>query len=153
MKIALQRHVNAPVDMVFDTIAHIDNFRQAVSDIVAVEFLGEIRSGIGTRFSETRRMGGRDYSTEIEVTDYVPNERVRLVLQAGGAEWDTVFTVRPANNGTVIGAEMTATPKSLLARVLVPMMKKSVSAAMENDLRSVKQWCETKRAGDSAAPE
>jgi hypothetical protein len=53
----------------------------------------------------------------------------------------------------VIGAEMTATPKSLLARVLVPLMKKSVSAAMENDLRSVAQWCETKRAGDSAAPE
>ena len=153
MKIVLQRHVDAPVDMVFDTIAHIENFRQAVPDIVSVEYLGETRSGVGTRFCETRRMGGRDYSTEIEVTEYVPNERVRLVLQAGGAEWDTVFTVRPAEDGSLVGAEMTATPKSLLARVLVPLMKKSVSAAMENDLRSVAQWCETKRAGDSAAPE
>jgi carbon monoxide dehydrogenase subunit G len=60
MKISLQRHVNAPMEVVFDAIAHIENFSQAAPHIVGVEYLSEQKRGVGTRFRETRRMGKRE---------------------------------------------------------------------------------------------
>ena len=79
--------------MVFRTVAHVEQFSQAVPGILRVEFLSEVKSGVGARFRETRMMMGREASTELEVTEYVENERVRIVSEAGGALWDTVFTV------------------------------------------------------------
>ena len=152
MKITLRREVAAPVETVFDTIAHIDNYMQVVPEIVGVEHLSETRRGVGARFRETRRMRGREASTVLEVTEYVPNERVRLVSEAGGTVWETVFTVRPAGNGSAVAMEMTATPKALPMRLLLPLMRRPIAAAIESDLDAVKSWCEANGAGDSAAP-
>lgn len=148
MKIALQRQISASVETVFDTVAHIDNYMQAVPEIVGVEHLGDTRRGVGARFRETRRMRGREASSVLEVTEYVLNERIRIVSEAGGTLWDTIFTLRPAHNGSVIAMEMTATPKSFLARLLLPVIRRPVAAAIEGDLRAVKAWCEAKSAGD-----
>ena len=81
----VETRIHAPVDEVFRTVADIHNFATAVPEIVDVEFLSERRSGVGTRFRETREMGSRSASTVLEVTEYVENERVRLVSEAGGA--------------------------------------------------------------------
>lgn len=151
MKIALQRQVSAPVEQVFDTLAHADNYMKAVPGIVGMEYLGETRRGVGTRFRETRRMRGREASTVLEVKEYEPNKRIRLVSEAGGTVWDTVFMVRPANNGTVIAMEMEATPKNLLARLLLPIMRKPVASAIEDDMQSLKAWCEAQRDEDNPA--
>ena len=78
------RIVEAPVADVFEAVAHIDNFSTIVPEIEAVEFLSETRRGVGARFKETRRMGKRSCATELEVTEYVPGERVRLVSDQGG---------------------------------------------------------------------
>jgi uncharacterized protein YndB with AHSA1/START domain len=78
------RSIAAPVARVFETVAHIDRFQEAIPHITNVEFLTETHSGVGTRFRETRLMRGREASTELEVTEYVPDERVRLVSDAGG---------------------------------------------------------------------
>jgi len=55
-------------------MAHIDNFRKAVPGITSVEFLSETRSGVGTRFRETRVMNGREATVELEVTEFVEND-------------------------------------------------------------------------------
>lgn len=44
---------------------------------VNVLFLTDSEKGVGTKFRETRMMGKREAGTELEVTEYVPNERVR----------------------------------------------------------------------------
>jgi uncharacterized protein YndB with AHSA1/START domain len=148
MKISLQRQVNAPMEVVFDAIAHIENFSQAAPHIVGVEYLSEQKRGVGTRFRETRRMGKREAATVLEVTEYQPPERVRLVSEAGGAVWDTLFSVRAANNGTVLAMEMTATANNLVSRLLLPLMRKPIASAIETDLQAVKEWCEAKYPGD-----
>jgi hypothetical protein len=82
------------------------------------------------------------------VTEYQPPERVRLVSEAGGAVWDTLFSVRAANNGTVLAMEMTATANNLVSRLLLPLMRKPIASAIETDLQAVKEWCEAKYPGD-----
>ena len=151
--VTVTRAIEAPADVVFRTVADIGRFSEAVPHIVNVEFLSELRSGVGTRFRETRVMNGREASTELEVTEYVENDHVRIVSEAGGTVWDTVFTVSPAADGTELTMVMDARPQTLSARLAVPLMLRMVKGAVAQDMDAVKAFCERPAAGseDSGA--
>ena len=143
---SLSRTIRAPTTAVFETVADATNYTKAVSDIVKVEFLGDQRSGVGTRFRETRVMGRREAATELEVTEYVGNERIRMVSDAGGTVWDSLFTVTPVEDGraTRLDLVMEARPYRLLSRILVPLMKRAVSKAVVGDMDAVKAYLEAR---------
>ena len=141
-EVRTSRTIAAPVDRVFDIIAHIESFSEALPHIVRVEFLGEHRRGVGTRFRETRLMKGREASTELEVTEYVENDRVRLVADSHGTVWDTVFTVRAVDGGTELGMVMEARARSLVARLANRLVMGMVTKAVESDMDAVKAYCE-----------
>ena len=149
--VTVTRVIEAPADVVFRTVADIGHFSQAVPHIVNVEFLSEVRSGVGTRFRETRLMNGREASTELEVTEYVENDRVRIVSEAGGTIWDTVFTVSPAGAGTELTMVMDARPQKLSARLAVPLMLRMVKGAVATDMDAVKVFCERPAAGSEGS--
>ena len=137
------RTIRAPIERVFDTVAHLDNFSTVVPDIIDVEFLTESHSGVGTRFRETRQMGKRVGTTELEVTEYVPHERVRIVSDQGGTIWDTVFTTRPTGDGAVeLEMVMDARAYRLAARLINPLIGRFIRKAIESDLDAVKAYCE-----------
>ena len=147
-RVTVTRVVDAPAEVVFRTVADIGHFSQAVPHIVNVEFLSEVKSGVGTRFRETRRMDGREASTVLEVTEYVENDHVRIVSEAGGAVWDTVFTVAPSGAGAELTMVMDARPQRLSARLAVPLMLRMVKGAVARDMDAVKAFCE-RRASES----
>ena len=140
--VTVTRRIDAPVEVVFGIVAHVDQFSQAVPGILRVEFLSEVKSGVGARFRETRTMMGREASTELEVTEYVENERVRIVSEAGGTLWDTVFTTVPDGEGTALKMVMDARPRSMSARMTLPLIISTVRKAIEEDLDAVKSFCE-----------
>ncbi len=141
---AISRTIDAPIGVVFSTIADISNFSAAVPHIERVEFLSEARTGVGARFRETRIMGGRRASTVLEVTEYVPDERVRFVSNEGGTIWDTTFTVEADANGrgTRLDLVMEARPYKFVARLVTPLMKGVVAKAIAADLDAVKAYAE-----------
>ncbi len=138
----VRRTIDAPVDLVFQTISDIRNFSEAVPWIVGVQFLSEQRMGVGTRFRETRRMGRREAATELEVTEYEPNDRIRLVADSFGTVWDSLFTVRDTGGATELQLIMDARPYGLLPRLMVPLMRRSVQKGLEKDMDAVKRFCE-----------
>lgn len=139
---SVSRSIGAPTARVFDTVAHIENFSKAVPHITNVEFLSDQRRGVGTRFRETRVLRGRQATTELEVTEYVENERIRLVADEGGSIWDTVFTVASTDNGTALELVMEAKPHTILARLLNPLTKGIIRKSIEGDMDAVKAYCE-----------
>lgn len=146
---AVSRRIHAPIDLVFDTVANIERFAKAVPHITDVTFLTDQRSGVGTRFAETRVMRGRQATTTLEVTEYEENERVRLVADEGGTVWDTVFTVAAVDGEdgvTDLDMVMVATPYKLSARIVNPLMKGIIRRAIEGDLDGVKAYCEAATA-------
>ena len=143
------RRIAAPMDVVFRTVADINRFAQVVPQIVRIELLSDVRSGIGTRFRETRLMNGQEVSTELAVTEYVENNRVRIVSDAGGTVWDTVFTVVPAEGSTELTMVMEARPYELRARITTRLIAGAVRKAVEQDMDAVKAFCE--RAAEPAA--
>src|SRR6185295_361887 len=90
-RLVVMRTIDAPIDVVFRTVADITQFSRALPHIVKVEFLSDARLGAGTRFRETRLMKGKENVTELEVTEYVENDRVRLVADNHGVVWDSVI--------------------------------------------------------------
>lgn len=139
----VSRSIAAPPERVFEAVAHIENFSRAVPGIIDVEFLSDARTGVGTRFRETRLMKKRETTTELEVTEYEPPERVRLVSDEGGTIWDTVFTVAPTGTGSDLTMVMDARPHRLLARIVTPLLKGTIAKAIESDMDAIKDYCES----------
>jgi carbon monoxide dehydrogenase subunit G len=139
----VSRTIKAPVAKVFGAVAHIEDFEQIVPAIVKVEFLSENKTGVGARFRETRLMGKREGSTELEVTEYVPDEHMRCVADQGGTIWDTTFTTRDVGDGTVeLTMVMDANAYKLAAKLFNPLIKGMVKKYIEQDMDAVKAWCE-----------
>ena len=142
-KTIVTRSIAAPPERVFETVAHIENFAEVVDAITNVEFLSEQRTGVGTRFRETRMMKNRETTTTLEVTEYRPPELVRLVSDEGGTIWDTVFTVKRMGASTELSMVMDARPYKLVARIMTPLISGMVRKAVKSDMDAVKRHCES----------
>ena len=138
----ITRFIQAPIDRVFKTVADIRQFSQAIPHIVNVEFLSDAKSGVGTRFRETRVVKGKKVTTELEVTEYVENSYIRLVADSHGTVWDTLFTVKPEQQHTALLLVMDARPHKLLPRIMNPLISPMIRKAVEHDMDAVKAFCE-----------
>lgn len=140
--IIIVKLINAPVDKVFGTIAHIEEFSKVVDDIIKVEFISENKTGIGTRFRETRLMKGKEASTELEIREYIENEMVRIVSDSHGTIWDTIFTVEKVNGATKLTTHMRAIPGNFFTGLINSLIKGLIEKAIEKDMEAVKNYCE-----------
>lgn len=149
-KIEVVRTVVAPVQSVFDVVSNPAEFAKAQPQILSIEFLSEQRTGKGTKFRETRMMGRQKASTVLEIAEYEPPRRVRMLADAGGTIWDTVFTVGPSadGRGSELRMEMEARAYKLLAKVFNPLISGMIRQAVAGDMDRVKAYCE-KTAGNT----
>ncbi len=150
--IETKRTIRAPREAVFEVSAHIEGYAEIIPEITEVEFLTEQRVGVGTRFRETRRAGRRAATTELAVTEYEPPTRVRLVADAGGTTWDTLFTYLTTREGTEIHLRMDVRPRTLLARLTTRFMTGFVVRGIESDLDAIKRHFERSAPADPGEP-
>jgi uncharacterized protein YndB with AHSA1/START domain len=142
-QITTSRTIAAPPERVFAAIADIESFVEINPNITKVEFHSEQRSGVGTRFRETRLMRAKEASSVLEVTEYVPHEHVRILSDEGGAVWDTVMSIAPhGEGGSELTMRMEDRPHTLGARLVVPMIRGMIAKAVAEDMDRVKVWCE-----------
>ncbi|MEL7497489.1 MAG: SRPBCC family protein [Planctomycetota bacterium] len=142
--IHITRTIDAPLELVFQTVSDVRNFSKAVPHIQKIEFITEQQSGAGTRFRETRLMNGRESTVELEVTELIENDRVRMISDAGGTIWDTVFTVSQVADKVTLDMNMDVRPHTLMARIMTPWIRGMVVKGVENDMDAIKQFCESK---------
>ncbi len=144
--IQLTRTIHADLDEVFDTVAHFENYAEAIKNIVGVEFLSEHRTGVGARFREKREIGGRPASVVLEVKEYEPGKRIRLESDENGTVWDSTFTFREVAEGCEIEVVMEARAYKLRPRLLNPLFKGMIARAVARDLDALKAHCEAATA-------
>lgn len=144
-RVSVKRTIAAPPEVVFEAFANIENLPKMSPDIVRIEFLTDDRSGVGTRFRETRRMNnGKEMVTELEVTERVDNERARMVADSHGTVWDTTFTVKPIGNETEFAVIMDARAHELFPKLLNPLMKPMFKRGIEKYADDMRAYCESK---------
>ena len=142
-RVESERSIAAPPHDVFPVVAHIEEFQNINPNITNVEFLTESHTGVGTRFKETRLMKGREATSTLEVTEYEPPSTVRLVSDEGGTIWDTIFTVTPQGDGSLLKMNMEARPYKLTAKLFTPLIMRMIKNAIEADMEGIKAHCET----------
>lgn len=138
--------IDAPVEEVFPVVADVQNFRKAVPGVLDVEFQNDIRNAVGSKFRETRVVGGREARTDLEIIEYVVNDHVRIVSDTGGTHWDSVFTTRDVGGQTELKLVMEATPFTLRGRVTVPLIRGVLKKALTADMEAVKAYVEADRS-------
>jgi hypothetical protein len=138
------REIRAPLNVVFRTLSRIDEYSKAVPGIIKVEFLSDRHDGVGTRFRETRRMNGKEVSTDLEVTELSENKSIRMVSDTGGTIWDTVFFVEEAGPLVRMNMQMHARPRQFLAKLMTPMILGMVHKAVQQDMDSLRKFCESR---------
>ena len=143
--ITVERFIRASPRRVFETVADIREFSKALPHVVKVDFLSEKKTGVGARFRETRLMKGKESVTELEVTEYISDDRVRMVADSHGTVWDSVFSVAQLEAGTTLTLVMEARAHRWLPRLINSLIRGVVTKAVEKDLDLVKQFCETDR--------
>lgn len=143
--ITASRTISAPLDLVFETVSDVRRFREAIPHITDVQFLSDQQFGVGTRFRETRVMNGRQHAVDLEVTEYIVNDRVRMVSDAGGTIWDTVFFVSQASGGVELVMQMNIRPYKWLARIANVLIRGMVVRGVESDMDAVKNFCEARK--------
>lgn len=141
-RMIVTRTIKAPVEVVFKTVSDINHFSKAVPHIVKVEFLSNVKSGLGTRFRETRLMKGKEATTELEVTEFVVNDRVRLVAESNGTVWDSLFVVKPESGQTLLTMTMDAKTDKLISKIINFLISGMVKKTVEKDMDAVKAFCE-----------
>jgi len=139
--ITLTRTIIAPIEDVFRTVADIRQFSQAISYITNVEFLSEQKTGVGTRFRETRLMRGREALAVLEVTEHAENDRIRLVCDMHGTVWDTVFTVRDMGGQVELLMVMEARARKWVSGLMTTLSGALILKAVESDMDTVKVSC------------
>lgn len=141
-RITAKRTIDAPVDEVFKTVCDINNYSKAIPEIVKTEIISDVKSGVGVRFRETRLMKGKEVTEEMEVTEFVENDHVRIVCDSHGTVWDSVFKVTPAEGKTELTLTMDANAHQFMAKLMNPMIKGVIGKALERDMDAVKSYCE-----------
>lgn len=87
-------------------------------------------------------MRGREATTELEVTEFVENEHIRIVSDTHGTIWDSVFAVNQVDGQTGLTLTMEARPYKFLPKLITPMMQGMLQKALERDMDAVKAHCE-----------
>jgi len=134
--------IEAPIDAVFNTVADVREFSKALPHVASYEFLNDKIAEVGSKFRETRIMNGKHQVNELEITDFIPNEMVRIISENHGTIWDTVFTTITENGTTILTLEMEARSNKVLLNMLIKVIMGMVKKAVIKDLEYVKLYCE-----------
>ena len=87
-------------------------------------------------------MKGKEAATELEVAEYIENERVRIVSDTHGTVWDTVFTVNPSGNKVELVMIMEARAYKSMQKLMIPLVMSMIRRAIADDMDAVKKFCE-----------
>lgn len=141
-EIFIVRNIDSPMGKVFQTIANPNQFAAAIPDIVRIEIISDTKTGVGTRFRETRKMNGKEAVAEMEITEFVENQRVRLAADMAGTDWDSRFELAQQETNVRLELHLLAKSRTLLSRLATPLMMNMISKAIEGDMDHVKAHCE-----------
>ena len=135
--------IAADPDRVYEAIIAIERLPETSPDTVSVEFLGEQRSGPGTRFRETRQMGKNTRDFDLELTECDASARTaRFVAETDGTVWDTRMEGAEEGSGSRVQFTMEAHTPSWLKSFLFGLMRGVFRNAMNKQVVALKAHCE-----------
>lgn len=145
MQITVATWIAASPERVFSVAADIPRWPQHIAAITRVEILTPGPVAVGTRFTETRTMFGREAVEEMTVAEITPPARLVLTAESHGTRYRAVHTFTPDGEGTRLTLEFDGVPVTLAARLMTPlawMMRRQIKSQLAADLVDLKRVAE-----------
>lgn len=153
-RIAVEKHIRAPVERVFAKASDVHNWANQIGAITKIEVHTEGPVGNGTRFTETRTMWGKEASETMTFADFDPPNGFRLLASSHGCDYVSTHTFEAVEGaadgggkggGTRLSLVFEGTPRTLPAKmmgIMFAFMKKSMCTMLEKDLDDLARACE-----------
>lgn len=139
--------IAAPQQAVWDRISDIERAAERIPAIRSVEILSAQRSGLGTRWRETRIMFGKEATEVMEITEWRPPAEYVTRARSHGCDYRCTMRARPAGSGCTLEIEFVAIPLTLAAKllgaVMSPLMRAAVAKALRGDLEAIRASVES----------
>jgi hypothetical protein len=135
--ITLTKRVDASVDVTFAAFTDLDRAAANVSEIIALKQFCKGPMQVGTRWRETRMVGRREATEELEVSAYHLNDFYTVVSDSCGSVISSTFRFVPSGATTDVVLELDVRPTRLVSKLLSPpdrIMISAMSLCMQQDL-------------------
>jgi len=131
--------IACPPQRVFEFIIDANNAPQIVPSVKSSVKLTEGPPQVGTRYRETRLMGGKEQPAELEVSEYAAPERYAMRNVTDGIETVYRYQLQPERGGTRIDlvCEIKAAGLKQLMLPLVAFILKKEDGAHLQRLKQV----------------
>jgi hypothetical protein len=152
--ITVSRLINAPIGTVFDRACDVHNWAEQIDAITKIEVHTEGPVGEGTRFTETRKMFGKEASETMTFADVDPPNGFRLLASSHGTDYVSTHTFEPVEGGTRLTLDFTGTPQTMGAKLMGVMfacMKGSMCKMIAKDIDDLASACEAAAGNDQAS--
>ena len=120
-KVTFSQRIERPRGEVFRVFTDLDQMPKRIAGIKGVEKLTAGPVGVGTRFSETREVFGRQATEEMEFTAYEADESYTVECDSHGTHYRSIFQFEPVGDTTDVNVLFEAKPVSLKAKLLAPL--------------------------------
>lgn len=117
----ITRRIEAPPERAFEAFTDFDFVAATITAIERFEVLTDGPFRKGTRFRETRLMGRKERTEEMEVTAFDAGRSYTLSANSCGCELHFDHRFRKEGTGTIFELEGRMRPVSLLARLTRPL--------------------------------
>lgn len=151
----LSRIIDAAPEAVFSALADASNLVDMIDQVALIEFTSDKRSGLGSRFIETRVPGGlaglmgklfwpRGVKFAIECTRFVENQCVVYSANSMGIRFDSVFSVSALDSLDRSQLEMCTEmhPQGWLGNLILPLVRFASASQLTKDIDGIKAYCE-----------
>jgi len=143
--VTVSADIAADPDFVYEAIVDVERLCETSPATISVTFLSEQRSGPGTRYRETRRMGKTSRDFDLELADCDAAARTaRFVSEMEGTVWDTTMKVTAAGPGSHVEFTMAAHTTSKLKSLLFSGMRPMFRKGMDRQVAGLKSYCENR---------
>jgi uncharacterized membrane protein len=131
MGCTVKRHVNAPVDTVFQYATDLRNAPKRIRGIKKLDVLTDGPIRVGTRFRETRIMFKREATEEMEITAMDPPNGYVVGAESHGCRYRSEFTFTPNGSGTEVVMTFQGQPLTFMTKIMAFMMRPMMKSCMK----------------------
>jgi hypothetical protein len=147
MNISVGIEIDSPKSNVWAVITDISNCANMISGIIDLEIIHKPEEGlIGLKWTETRKMFGKEATETMWITDYKDEEYYCTRAENCGAIYTTKMSVSEIQGRTLLTMSFSGTADSIFIKMMTAMMnffmKKTMVKILEKDLSEIKEFVE-----------
>lgn len=132
------REVDAPVERVWEVMTDLEAAPQVLRGVTSIQRLDDGTAfGVGTRWRETRTMGGRSATEDLEVSDVVPGRAYTVTADSHGTAYTSTLAVEPVDeHRSRLSMTFDARSRTLMSRILSATIGRLFTGATRRALQA-----------------